>query len=112
MSDNEKDNKELDDLSRAITTALLKSKDVLGILFDLKKRNMIEPTAMLALIIKVNDLINTAEKSLPDNSSEFISKTDYIDGRVLTKNEAAFEEYLSDKFDETEWLKKYGIFLN
>jgi len=44
MSDNEKDNKELDDLSRAITKALLKSKDVLGILFDLKKRNMIEPT--------------------------------------------------------------------
>ena len=46
------------------------------------------------------------------NSSELKSNTDYIDGRVLTKNEAAFEEYLSDKFDETEWLKKYGIFLN
>ncbi len=112
MRDNEKDNKELDGLSRAITKALLKSKDVLGILFDLKKRNMIEPSAMLALIIKVNDFINTAEKSLEDNPNESKPKGDYIDGRILTKNEAAFEEYISDKFDETEWLKKYGIILN
>jgi hypothetical protein len=112
MSDNERDNKELEELSRAITKALLKSKDVLSILFDLKKRNMIEQSAMLALIIKVNDFINTAERSLGDGSNGLKLNTEHIDGKILSKNEAAFEEYLSEKFDETEWLKKYGIILN
>jgi len=36
-------------------------------------------------------------------------KAEYVDGRKLTKNEIAFEDYLSEKFDETDWLKKHGI---
>ncbi|MBI3599401.1 MAG: hypothetical protein HY097_02010 [Nitrospinae bacterium] len=106
---NERPNEVLNELSKAITNALIKSDEVINMLFDLKKQNMIEPSAKLAFIIKVNDIINIAEKLSEVKSLVSGQKSEYVDGRKLTKNEIAFEDYLSEKFNETDWLKKHGI---
>lgn len=106
---NERPNEELNELSKAITNALIKSDEVINTLFELKRQNMIDPSAKLAFIIKVNDIINIAEKLSEVKSPSSAQGAEHVDGRKLTKNEIAFEEYLSEKFDEADWLKKHGI---
>ena len=33
----------------------------------------------------------------------------YIDGRKLSKNEITFENFISERFDTDQWLKKNGL---
>jgi len=41
MNENEKPSEELNELSKAITNALIKSDEVINMLFELKRQNMI-----------------------------------------------------------------------
>lgn len=40
------------------------------------------------------------------------SLPDIIDGRVVSRSEKKFLEFLADKFDQSNWLKKNGIKLD
>ncbi|VAX24963.1 hypothetical protein MNBD_NITROSPINAE04-545, partial [hydrothermal vent metagenome] len=35
-----------------------------------------------------------------------------VDGKIETPSELAFREFLADRFDQDEWLKKIGVIFN
>ena len=60
------------------------------------------------VIKKLNIIIRDTTKSA---LQERRAPRQSIDGKVLTENEKAFEEYCAERFDEEDWLKKYKIML-
>ncbi len=122
MSDKSRPNAKMTELSRAITRALAKSDEVIHILNDLKKMNSLNSKAMIALILKANDLLAISEtgnenRALPEKAASRAKLLpvksgpgeEYIDGRKLSKKEIEFQEYCSGQFDEEEWLGKLKI---
>jgi hypothetical protein len=59
---------------------------------------------------KNNKKINLKEKADPEDSEtcKTISMP-WVDGKLLSSNEMLFEEYLSQEFDEEQWLKQSKI---
>ncbi len=128
--DNKKHEKELKELSQIIIEVLTNNKDVMGLLADLKERKIIESTTLLGLALKVNDLLEISgatftkeelekESKLPAPENKLLeadgsgtgttSKRELIDGRELTPNEIAFEQWSRENFDEDRWLRKSGL---
>ena len=69
-----------------------------------------EPPAMIENKVAENDQSDEAEtkRFIGDISHEIKgdeAEDAIIDGRELSENEIAFEEWSNDKFDEKEWLK-------
>ncbi len=137
MSSNERD-KDLKVLSHAIVDALARNDDVMSMLSDLKERNVIDSSTLLGLALKINDLLeisgtaftneslradsddneevsltkptDVARKPVQAVSENLESKTvGMIDGRKLSKNEVAFQEWVNGQFDEKGWLSSSGL---
>ena len=50
------------------------------------------------------------EKADPEDSETFTTiSMPWVDGKLLSGNEMLFEEYLSQEFDEEQWLKQSKI---
>lgn len=96
--------KDLRRLTDAITTAILNSKEAKLVLAEMYKKNFINSSMVMFLALNIQNIdcikIGENKKSI----SQYI-----VDGRRLTKNERAFQEYCDAKFDEKEWLEKIGI---
>lgn len=122
-----------------INKAILKSPDVQFSIKKLEKLQLLDYVAEYNLVLEVDKLIENilktdeakettsdttpeeiqlddkpefdpAEKEMPDISSAFSTNPHHwVDGRVLSKNEILFEEYLNMEFDEKHWMKKAKI---
>jgi len=128
----EKRDRDLKDLSQLIVTALTKDEAVMNALADLKDRKVIEPSTLLGLALKINDLLELSGTTLTGDEVELMREKEsakeaeldpvlrseapplvktraIIDGRQLSYEEILFEEWAIAKFNEKLWLKKAGL---
>ncbi|VAX20283.1 hypothetical protein MNBD_NITROSPINAE02-2196 [hydrothermal vent metagenome] len=122
--DEKKNSKELKALSHAITEALLQNEEVMNLLADFKDRKIVDPNTLMGVAFKISDLLEIYDVTVSETDGEMASvqqtrkrkrkETDIqkitklreiIDGRDLSKNEIAFQEWLIERFDDKNWLK-------
>ena len=109
-------------LSKAITEAVLSSPKVKKIVSEIQKRDEICPQSFMVLVLKLQSLtegFDVEVEEAPEKSKKKVRRTkkkaaeeaQYIDGARLSKKEIEFEEFISERFDAEEWLKKNGLIL-
>ena len=109
-------------LSKAITEAVLSSPKVKKIVSEIQKRDEICPQSFMVLVLKLQSLTEGFEveveeapektKKKPRRSKKKTAEeAQYIDGERLSKKEIEFEEFIKERFDAEEWLKKNGLIL-
>ena len=123
--------KEYENLNDAILQAIAGSKEVQNILARLKEEENLDHMAVLNLFLSLDELFEmiSDKKNSPvayklepvesqqtqeeektiDRSSSSKCWKNKIDGKLLTLNEALFENYCQGKFNEKAWLKKARI---
>jgi hypothetical protein len=112
-----------ENLSKAITEAVMTSDKVRKIVEEIQKEDDICPQSFMVLVLKMQVLtesleLNIEETDIKENDIEEdtvtrkVTKkknpknTQYIDGEKLSKHELDFEEFRSKQFDSENWLKK------
>ncbi len=122
--DEKKNSKELKALSHAITEALLQNEEVMNLLADFKDRKVVDPNTLMGVAFKISDLLEIYDVTVSEANGEMASVQqtkrkkrreadiqkitklrEIIDGRDLSKNEVAFQEWLIERFDDKNWLK-------
>jgi hypothetical protein len=110
--------KEFEELSEAISRVIADSEEVMRIVQKLHKENKISPESFLVLVFKMESL-DTHEEEEDEKDKKRIPLTrlslNYshcVDGKKLTPNEIAFQEYSVRTFKEKKWLKKLGLILD
>ncbi|MEE8260439.1 MAG: hypothetical protein V3R14_05510 [Nitrospinaceae bacterium] len=109
-------------LSKAITEAVLSSPKVKKIVSEIQKRDEICPQSFMVLVLKLQSLTEGFEvevEEAPEKSKKKVRRTkkkmaeeaQYIDGARLSKKEIEFEEFINERFDAEEWLKRNGLIL-
>jgi hypothetical protein len=109
-------------LSKAITEAVLSSPKVKKIVSEIQKRDDICPQSFMVLVLKLQSLtegfdveveeaLDKPKKKPRRTKKKSAEEAQYIDGARLSKNEIQFEEFISERFDAEEWLKKNGLIL-
>jgi len=109
-------------LSKAITEAVLSSPKVKKIVSEIQQRDDICSQSFMVLVLKLQSLTEGFEvevEEAPEKSKKKSRRTkkkvaeeaQYIDGARLSKKEIEFEEFISERFDAEEWLKKNGLIL-
>ena len=109
-------------LSKAITEAVLSSPKVKKIVSEIQKRDDICPQSFMVLVLKLQSLtegfdveveeaLDKPKKKPRRSKKKAAEEAQYIDGARLSKNEIQFEEFISERFDAEEWLKKNGLIL-
>lgn len=117
MFNGQKPHKELEELSKAITSAIMNSDRVKRTLFNLHRQRVMGPESFLALILKMQDLVDLIERSekrrrKKTNLPQKPHIPQIIDGQRFDPKEIAFLHYCQEKFDEKEWLKKLRLTLD
>ena len=112
---------EFEKLSKAITEAVITSDKVRKIVEEIQKKDGICPQSFMVLVLKMQILTESlnlkVEQSDADvkpaskkrNRKNTTKKSQYIDGRKLSKREIDFEEFLNERFDSNQWLRKNGL---
>lgn len=121
--------KDLRELSQMIVDALARNEAIMSHLAELKERGIIDSSTLLGLALRVNELLELSAtmfaqqdtrietpRALPQPEHGMVrargaapgSRAIY-DGREITATEAAFEEWVIERFDEQEWLRKIGL---
>jgi len=107
-----------ENLSKAITEAVMTSDKVRRIVEEIQKDEDICPQSFMVLVLKMQVLTESLELNIEENDIEEdtvarkVTKkknpksTQYIDGEKLSKHEVDFEEFRSKQFDSENWLKK------
>ena len=109
-------------LSKAITEAVLSSPKVKKIVSEIQKRDEICPQSFMVLVLKLQSLTEGFEVEVEEatekpkkksrrTKKKVAEEAQYIDGARLSKKEIEFEEFISERFDAEEWLKKNGLIL-
>ena len=109
-------------LSKAITEAVLSSPKVKKIVSEIQKRDEICPQSFMVLVLKLQSLTEGFEVEVEEahekpkkkprrTKKKTAEEAQYIDGARLSKKEQEFEEFISERFDAEEWLKKNGLIL-
>ena len=123
MSHSHDSEPEFEKLSKAITEAVMTSEKVRKIVEEIQKKDEICPQSFMVLVLKMQVLTeslemkieqgNTVEKPVTKKRGrkKTPEKSQFIDGRKLSKREIDFEEFLNERFDAESWLKKNGIIL-
>ena len=123
MSHSHDSEPEFEKLSKAITEAVMTSEKVRKIVEEIQKKDEICPQSFMVLVLKMQVLTESLEMKIEqDNSVEkpvtkkrgrkkTPEKSQFIDGRKLSKREVDFEEFVNARFDSETWLKKNGLIL-
>jgi hypothetical protein len=119
VSDSKGDSEhEFQKLSRAITEAVLRSEKIRRIVGDINKKDKLCSHSFMVLVLNMQSLLEGVEPSPPEAPEEIAEKKPskrprkrrehghIIDGKKLSKNEIAFEEFIQGKFDADEWLRR------
>jgi len=105
-------------LSKAITEAVMTSEKVRKIVEEIQKNDDICPQSFMVLVLKMQVLTESLELNIEEHGTaekpvipkaarkKTQKKSQYIDGRKLSKRELDFEEFRSKQFDSESWLKK------
>lgn len=109
--------KELEKLSKAITDAILNSKNVKKVIKEIREKDLILSNTLMIMVLKIETLSNISNtlkddiENLKTSSNKRKKKVirQFIDGKELNPYEIAFQEFLVEKFDDKEWLKKNGL---
>ena len=128
MKRNQDKEKELRELSQSIVEALAANEEVMSHLSDLKERGIIDPSTLLGLALKVDDLLQISgvafmqdtdpapkelvgevEAAIAAEEEAETSLDTTVDGRKLSTSEVAFTEWAASRFDEKQWLKELGL---
>jgi len=59
----------------------------------------------------VEEAPEKSKKKARRTKKKTTEEAQYIDGARLSKKEIEFEEFISERFDAEEWLKKNGLIL-
>lgn len=107
----EMNSEELERLSRAIINAIVKSEDVQKALALLYEEEPVCNEGLMVLMIRMRALTDAAEelRDVTRHLKNGDRKRQFIDGRELSPQEAAFQEYCAEKFDEEKWLKDIRV---
>lgn len=123
--------KEYEELNDAILKAIVSSSEVKKLLLDFKKKELINDTAVLNLILSLDELCEMIAAKAPSSASYKAEpparkqsekntagqtqaqkiRTHFIDGKDLSENEIRFEEFCQQEFNQQEWLRKAKIIL-
>lgn len=120
MSHSENSGRDFEKLSKAITEAVMSSDKVKKIVAEIQKKDKICPQSFMVLVLKMQVLTESLEMEIEEDIVEkktarkrgrkkASDRSQFIDGRKLTKKEMAFQEYASKRFDADSWLKKNGL---
>ena len=105
-------------LSQAITEAVMTSEKVRKMVEEIQKNDDICPQSFMVLVLKMQVLTESLELNIEQDDTvekpvvpkavrkKNLKKSQYIDGRKLSKHELDFEEFRSEQFDSENWLKK------
>lgn len=61
--------------------------------------------------VEVEEALDKPKKKPRRTKKKAAEEVQYIDGARLSKKEIEFEEFISERFDAEEWLKKNGLIL-
>ena len=123
MSESDGAERSFEKLSKAITEAVMTSSKVKKIVAEIQKNEEICPKSFMVLVLKMEVLTDSLELEVEEEftqenptpkkraSRKSPKKTQFIDGKQLTKKEIEFQEYSNKKFNTEEWLKKNGLIL-
>lgn len=120
MSDSNDSERDFEKLSRAITEAVMRSEKVRKLVEEIQKKENICPQSFMVLVLSMQSLSgamdNMTEETDPGKKPPKRTRKkkaaeygQYIDGRKLSKNEIAFQEFINERFDANEWFKRHGI---
>ena len=114
-------------LSKAIVEAIIGSSDVKEALDKLKKLDASAANSIMVFMVRLDSLsgANDSGKKLDPVIEEALEmkpkkrkgrkpqeKPRVVDGKIISKNEQKFLDYLSLNFDQQEWLKKNKLKLD
>ena len=133
------EDEDFEQLNDAILKAIISSRDVEKVLQDFKSKELINETAVLNLILSLEELsglmfsestgkrahapeFSKRNQPIKEEQAEnqiFESTTKktscespshyLIDGKLLSHNEILFERYYQGRFNEKQWLKRAKI---
>lgn len=128
MSENERPDDDMEMLSKAIVDAIIKSKDVREAIRKLSDTDESYSKSFMVLMLRVQNLVESIgvdlSKAVDPSSDEKFNPApvkpsaakkknndfkNLVDGKIETPSELAFREFLADRFDQDEWLKKIGV---
>ncbi|MBI3089410.1 MAG: hypothetical protein HYY96_01995 [Candidatus Tectomicrobia bacterium] len=126
MPDDSKYPKDLEELSKAISKAIMNSEDVRHTLYRLHRQRLVGPESFLALVLRMHDLVDLVEgaatksRGAPGTGGKKTTRRtvrsrrknvdpQLVDGRKLSPSELAFLEYCQKRFDETAWLREQRL---
>ena len=120
MGESSSEDREFEKLSRAITEAVISSPKVKKIVEEISKKTSICPQSFMVLVLKMEVLASELDLEVEDASVENKkprrgrkksgkNQIQQIDGKPLTPNELAFEEYVNQRFDDEKWLRENGL---
>ena len=121
MSDSDGSERSFENLSKAITEAVMTSPKVKKIVAEIQKDEDICPKSFMVLVLKMEVLTDSIELEVEEElkeerpapkkrrSKKSSRKPQFIDGQELSKKEIEFQEFTNKKFDDDEWLKKNGL---
>jgi len=121
MSDSDGSGREFEELSKAITEAVMTSPKVKKIVAEIQKDDNICPKSFMVLVLKMEVLTDSLELEVKEETTEERpepkerkrnksgKKPQFVDGHVLSEKEIAYQEFANKKFDTQEWLKKNGL---
>jgi len=119
---------ELKKLKDAIIKTLRDNDELASLMADLKDRGVVDSATLLNLCVKIDDVLeitcatvsqndlgkkkrgkaaSAANKKITPRVGE--NAREVIDGRSLSSNEIAFQEWVNKRFDEDVWLRKFGL---
>lgn len=119
--------KDMEALSKAIVEAIIGSSDVREALEKLKKLDAGAASSIMVFMVRLDSLsgangkgknmdpiIEEAMEMKPKKrkSRKTSPKPPIVDGKIISKNEQKFLDYLSLNFDQQEWLKKNKLKLD
>lgn len=125
---------EMENLSKAIVEAILASGDVKKALERVQSSDSAAAKSLMVFMLRLDSIAEFKERLESEQDEMFdlgiedeqqkpkrrrLRKKndlpplpDIIDGRVVSRSEKKFMEFLADNFDQTNWLKKNGIKLD
>ena len=118
MSHSHDSDPNFENLSKAITEAVMTSDKVRRIVEEIQKDEEICPQSFMVLVLKMQVLTESLELNIEENDTledtaarkaakkKNPRNPQYIDGEKLSKLELDFEEFRSKQFDSENWLKK------
>jgi len=107
------DQEDYQELSQAITEALINSEEVQRALVRFQRKKKVRAKGLLILALSLEDLKTAYTSGNRRKVKPIMTRIQeqFIDGRRLTAKEIAFHEFLVEKFNERKWLKQNRLTL-